>query len=94
MPAVDRVRKETSYVPSQHEHIEGVCSGGTHYSRSQGVAGIRRGENWYTRGPDGSTARIREMASCPRSGCPAYGDRTCFSSNSAACFARSEAENW
>ena len=71
MPEVDRVRKETSYVPSQHEHIEGVCSGGTHYTRLQVVAGIRRGENWYTRGTDGSTARMKEMPSCPRSGCPA-----------------------
>lgn len=71
MPAVDHVRKETSYVPSQHEHVEGVCSAGTHYTRSQVVAGIRRGENWYTRGPDGSTAQIKVMASCPRTGCPA-----------------------
>jgi hypothetical protein len=69
---VDRVRKETSYTPRVHEHIEGVCTtSGTHFTRREVVDSMRRGEGWMTRGPDGSSAVIKPMNTCPVTGCPA-----------------------
>jgi Protein of unknown function (DUF3892) len=71
MPEVTAVRKEWSGVGSaRHEHIEAVCTvTGSHYTRQQVVSGLRRGEDWHTRGADGSRARIRELRFCPHGVC-------------------------
>lgn len=69
---VTKVRKEWSYVPRTHEHIEGVCTtDGTHYTRKQVVDSMGRGDTWSTRGPDGSSARIKPANGCPVNECPA-----------------------
>lgn len=69
MSEVTKVRMEVSMAGGRHEHIEGVCTPtGAHFTRGQVVQGIRNKEDWHTKGPDGSTARIKETASCPRAG--------------------------
>jgi hypothetical protein len=67
MPIVTQVRKEQGQGVT-HEHIEGVCVSGVHYTRAQVVASIRGGESWYT-SAGGQTARIKPMDYCPSSGC-------------------------
>jgi len=69
---VTKVSKEWSSVPRAHEHIEGVCTvDGTHYTRRQVVDSMDRNDDWYTRGADGSSARIKRASGCPVTGCPA-----------------------
>lgn len=67
---VTRTRFERVANPP-HEHIEGVCTtDNTHYTRSQVVDSMARGQEWVTW--DGrSTARIKPLARCPHSSCPA-----------------------
>lgn len=71
MPYVTHVRKEESGVgKNRHEHIVGVCpEGGGFRTNQQVIDGINRGEDWRTKGPDGSTARIKPMQYCPHSQC-------------------------
>jgi len=70
---VTKVRKEWSSSPRLHEHIEGVCTvDGAHYTRRQVLDSMNRSDQWFTRGSDGSTARIKPLERCSVvSGCPA-----------------------
>jgi hypothetical protein len=69
MSTVVRVRKESSS-DGTHQHIAGVCLvDGTYRTRAQVVQGLDRGEAWFTSG-GGTTARIKKITYCPRSGCP------------------------
>jgi Protein of unknown function (DUF3892) len=66
---VDRVHKVWS-ADHSHQHIESVCLiGGGHVSRTRVVASVDAGEEWRTRGRDGSSARIRTRAFCPHPTC-------------------------
>jgi hypothetical protein len=71
MAEVTRVRMEWSGAGAErHEHIEGVCTAnGTHYTRREVVNGIDRGEDWHTKGSDGSRARIKKLQYCPHGSC-------------------------
>ena len=71
MAEVTNVRMEWSGAGSgRHEHIEGVCTAdGAHYTRQQVVSGVGRGEDWHTRGSDGSRAKIKELRFCPHAAC-------------------------
>ena len=65
---VTHTRKEAS-ADGTHEHVAGVCTTvGTYFTRAEVVSGIDRGETWLTSG-GGSTARIKKISYCPRTGC-------------------------
>lgn len=64
---VQKTRKERSKDGS-HEHIVGVCSNGTYFPRQKVVESINFGNTWKTQA-GGSSAQIRVIGSCPKSGC-------------------------
>lgn len=67
---VNRVHK-ASASDRTHQHIVWVCLEGsaTHYTRAEVVNSINRGDDWRTRGPDGSSARIKSKTYCPHGAC-------------------------
>jgi len=54
-----------------HQHIEFVCQEGTgtHWTPGEVVASIASGNDWRTRGADGSSARIKPLQFCPAPSC-------------------------
>jgi hypothetical protein len=62
-----RVRKERS-ADGTHEHIAGVCTGTTYWTRRQVVDSISSGDAWYT-DAGGSNAKIEPINYCPRGAC-------------------------
>jgi hypothetical protein len=54
-----------------HQHIEFVCqeTSGTHWTPGEVVASIELGNEWRTRGTDGSSARIKPLQYCPAPSC-------------------------
>lgn len=61
------VRKERS-ADGSHEHIAGVCTGTTYWTRRQVVDSINAGNAWYT-DAGGSKAKIETITYCPNRGC-------------------------
>lgn len=64
---VGRVRREACG-DGVHRHIEGVCTypTGEHFTRTQVVASIGAGNEWYTHVNGVKQARIRPIRQCPR----------------------------
>ena len=68
MPVVTGTRKQIA-ADRSHRHIIGVClADGSYRSRAEVSAGLDRGEVWTTQ-LGASTARIRKVRFCPRTGC-------------------------
>ena len=68
MPVVTGTRRETS-ADRTHRHIVGVCLvDGSYHTRAEVLAGLDRGESWTIR-MGASTAHVRKIAFCPRTGC-------------------------
>jgi len=68
---VTKVRKESSGSgANRHEHIVGVClTLGDFRSNQQVWDSMDSGEQWWTRGSDQSSARIRKLTYCPHPSC-------------------------
>jgi len=64
---VTKVRHETSS-DGTHEHIEGVCVNGVHYTRRQVVDSINLGNIWKTSTGD-YQAIITVTSYCPKTAC-------------------------
>jgi hypothetical protein len=76
---VDRVHKARTPERS-HTHIACVHTVGSdrRWTPAQVAASILSGEEWLTRGTDGSSARIRPLAKCPFPGCSFGPDITTY----------------
>lgn len=67
MPNITAIRTERN--GGRHDHITEVLVGDEAYSLADVIAGIERGEEWRTEGPDGSTAVVRKVSQCPQGNC-------------------------
>jgi hypothetical protein len=65
--AVTGVRRERS-ADRSHEHLEGVCAGGAHYTRKEVIDSISAGDVWEV-SVGGRTAVVTPLAYCPAPGC-------------------------